>query len=431
MPTTRSKRKRLLNSPLGAMSRTLITQPSDSNGYWEVKTMKGSHPPFNDWFRHYTDLEGQKSYLYGGVEVDVETSPSCDFHVCDLKTMNWTNITDSLTFRQPYNPFSSINREQKYTKLPALLEPACTIMKLEGGTYFLIFGGYDAEKECTTSELIAVDLDSLEWFYIPVSGGSVANRTSAEIIAIRNHLFVFGGRKEPNNRAPPYASYSVIEYNPNVGTWSWELCDQPFPFSRTAHPLGYNIVATAIYAGKKILLTPGQISDARIDFSSNVIVLFHTENRTFHVASETIGDFPKNVLWYHAISLEHIPSFGRVKTPSSSAQIRSLGRNRGFEAAYSASLGPIDSPTPSVLLCAWVPHGEDEAAIELWQYFLPPEERIVCFKYCQKTYDLDEDFRSCVLIGSQLHLLGSRPAKAGDKSVWNIHVALPLVKNTI
>lgn len=72
---------------------------------------------------------------------------------------------------------------------------------------------------------------------------------------------------------------------------------------------------------------------------------------------------------------------------------------------------------PSVIFSAWLPRPDGYAELELWQYFLPPEEKISCLQLRQNLWDLDLDLQSFVVVGGRFFLLGyeaSRDARPED-----------------
>ena len=52
--------------------------------------MKGNLPPFNDWMGHLS--EGNHLYMFGGCRPN-DTKPTSDFYLCDIRSMEWTNLT--------------------------------------------------------------------------------------------------------------------------------------------------------------------------------------------------------------------------------------------------------------------------------------------------------------------------------------------------
>lgn len=50
-------------------------------------------------------------------------------------------------------------------------------------------------------------------------------------------------------------------------------------------------------------------------------------------------------------------------------------------------------------------------ALELWKYFLPPEEKISCLQLRERLWDLDQDLQTFVAVGSRFFLLGNEPSR--------------------
>lgn len=166
-------------------------------------------------------------------------------------------LQDSLKFRPRnyvFDPFFKEDNTLERRKLPALTEPAVSFMSVGGGTYFFLFGGYDTEN--STSELIAVDLDLLIWWFVDVQGTPLRPRLSASMVAVDNRLFIFGGRE--NFDSPGIRTYSIAEYTPRT-RWTWRVSDAPLPPDLPL--LGYGIQSTPVFNGQKILLTRGRTSD--------------------------------------------------------------------------------------------------------------------------------------------------------------------------
>ena len=52
-------------------------------------------------------------------------------------------------------------------------------MQIQNTSFILIFGGHSVDEEKAVSNLIAVDVDHLEWWYMTVKGGNVAPRITS------------------------------------------------------------------------------------------------------------------------------------------------------------------------------------------------------------------------------------------------------------
>jgi hypothetical protein len=141
---------------------------------------------------------------------------------------------------------------------------SATFLNINGGRFVFLFGGHDASKDRGTSDLIAIDLDELTWWYVKVEGGPINDRIQASLVGIDNRLYIFGGKKEFDDagRAPSFTSYCVTEYFSGRREWRWTACDQPYPAGLPS--LGSGGRAIPVYANKKILLTPGRPRSASV-----------------------------------------------------------------------------------------------------------------------------------------------------------------------
>ena len=63
-----------------------------------VKRNIGDCPPFNDHSAWIEDGFNNKAYMFGGTRPrDQHCIPTSDFYRCDMKSMNWENITVSFS----------------------------------------------------------------------------------------------------------------------------------------------------------------------------------------------------------------------------------------------------------------------------------------------------------------------------------------------
>ncbi|KAJ7795496.1 hypothetical protein B0H14DRAFT_2391580, partial [Mycena olivaceomarginata] len=145
-------------------------------------------------------------------------------------------------------------------EVPALNEPASSLTSVDGGTYMFLFGGHDPKSKKVTADLIAINMDSFIWWYVEIPG-SPAPRMSATMVAIRNKIFIFGGRNKFEDDSSGIAAYSMAVYNPQAG-WTWAVSDRPLP--STLSPLGYSIRATPMDNGAEILLTRGYVDNSEV-----------------------------------------------------------------------------------------------------------------------------------------------------------------------
>ncbi|KAJ7766332.1 hypothetical protein DFH07DRAFT_881336 [Mycena maculata] len=371
----------------------------------------GERPFFNDWVWPLVDHQNQKIYSYGGVRpLDESNSPTADFHRLDVRTMQWQNLTDELRFRPRnyiFDPFRKASLDRR--RLPALTESACTIITMDGGTFFLLFGGHDSDNP--TADLIAVDLEDLIWWFVDIQGTPIRPRMSASMVATGHQIFIFGGRDRFDDDAPEIRTYSIAKYDPRT-RWTWTVSDGPLPPDLPF--LGYSIQATTVHDGQKILLTRGRIDDRPIDMSREATIFFHTQNHTFGNARETLGDFPRGIAWYQLGSVvagAQVPIVADAQAPLTP---RARGRRPKKPLPPTLPVIPnINVPAPifppSVVIVGWIKHsaGDDNLVPEVWQYLLPPTERIRCLNLRELIWDLELDIQAFVVVGNRLLLLGN------------------------
>ncbi|KAJ7883639.1 hypothetical protein B0H14DRAFT_2214073, partial [Mycena olivaceomarginata] len=326
--------------------------------------LTGDRPPLNDWESFVIDHQRERLYSYGGVApYDKTYTPTSDFYCLNLRTMKWENIGPSLRFRK-------LDSQLVPKELPALNEPASSLTSVDGGTYMFLFGGHDPKSKKVTADLIAINMDSFIWWYVEIPG-SPAPRMSATMVAIRNKIFIFGGRNKFEDDSSGIAAYSMAVYNPQAG-WTWAVSDRPLPSALS--PLGYSIRATPMDDGAEILLTRGYVDNSEpFSLSSDTSILFDTENHNFRTANGTTGNFPSGIRW-------HL-----------------LG---------SMVAGPENHFNASIVLVAWVPHtgAEDILVPEIWQYFVAPLPHIRCLNLQESFLNLD--LHSFVAVGNRMLLFG-------------------------
>jgi hypothetical protein len=128
-----------------------------------------------------------------------------------------------------------------------------------------------------------------------------------------------------------------------------------------------------------------------VELSNNKLVFFHTENHTFHIPAKISGDvLPHQVSWYESFPVT-----------------ASLDNHPPRSAGARTSTDPVLSLTsPFVIFCTWLPRPDGYISLELWQYFLPPEEKISCLQLRDKLWDLDLDLQAFVTVGNRFFLLG-------------------------
>ena len=143
---------------------------------------------------------------------------------------------------------------------------ATTFAALNGKNIFFIFGGRDIANERISSDLIAIDVDKLEWWVVHIDGGPIAPRRAADMTVIGNKLYIFGGDNEDDDNL--LESFSIAEYCDKTDRWTWVVRDEPYPDH--VPYLGYQSSIATVYGGKKILLMPGRDDgDEASSFSYN------------------------------------------------------------------------------------------------------------------------------------------------------------------
>ena len=75
-----------------------------------------------------------------------------------------------------------------------------------------------------------------------------------------------------------------------------------------------------------------------------------------------------------------------------------------------------DFTTPSVIISAWIRHGNGYLVPELWKYSLPPDETSECLSLREKLWALNLDLQKFVIVGGRSFLFGRQ--SDGDV-VWN------------
>ncbi|KAK7042619.1 hypothetical protein R3P38DRAFT_2891455, partial [Favolaschia claudopus] len=372
---------------------------ADASAKFPFLKLRGDLPCFNDWATFAVDRQQDKVYMYGGVRPGDENNlPTNDFYSLNLKTRQWINHTMSLKFiprNYMLDPFCKIDNPLQPRCLPELTEAASAFVEVAGGRFFLLFGGYDLEAEGPTSRLIAIDLDLETWWFVDVRGAPIRPRMAASMVAIKNRLFIFGGRDNFETGSPPIGTYSIAEYTAET-QWTWRVSDAPIPGELPS--LGYSIQCVPVFDGQKILLFNGRSSD-QANLSPFSTIFFHTENHTFQDARTTVGDFPKGIAWYQVASVT--TNGPTLPLPLSSKRKRSTNTL------------PQQTPSfqDSVLIVAWVTvrsQGNDTFSPEVWQYFLPPTERIRCLGVGAKLFYPDIWPEVFVCTGNRLLFLGSR-----------------------
>ena len=81
--------RRLPPRPRGAIAVNKEARPE-----WTVRQMGGKCPPFNSNSNWVHDPSNRRIYVYGGLSPgDHSKTPTSEFYVCDVMTMEWKNNT--------------------------------------------------------------------------------------------------------------------------------------------------------------------------------------------------------------------------------------------------------------------------------------------------------------------------------------------------
>ncbi|KAK0484504.1 hypothetical protein IW261DRAFT_1416461 [Armillaria novae-zelandiae] len=381
----------------------LAQSEAGPEGFKKIRST-GSPPHFNDWCTIVVDDIGKKIYMYGGSRPnDKRCIPTNDFHVLDVDTMQWKKLSPKF-WSNAYRPFEPIGKSKP---LPSLFKPACTILHFKETNYIFMFGGYDIDEEIVSSRVIAIDLDDAQWWYVKIEGGNVCGRINASMVGIENKLFIFSGRESYDEKALGLASYSIAEYVDH--RWKWMSGRRDRGYDAHVPPLGFGGRALSVHGGRKILLTPGRLTNkAPVNMQESNSIFFHTTNFTFRAAADTVGTFPGNLRWYWSYPNEGSQHFVQ-SLPTTSPSPRKRKR------LTSPPREIVVSP-PHVMIAGWVDYGKDDDIMpELWQYFLPPEEKIQCFNIRSRIWSMDLNLHSFALVDNRMILLGFAGDGEGDR----------------
>ncbi|PBK90752.1 hypothetical protein ARMGADRAFT_1082475 [Armillaria gallica] len=354
-------------------------------GYKKIRNT-GSPPQFNDWCTIVVDDIGKKIYMYGGNRPnDDDYIPTNDFHVLDVDTMQWKKLSPKFWFNA-HRPFEPVGKSKP---LPSLFKPACTALHFKETNYIFMFGGYDIDEEVVSSRLIAIDLDDVQWWYVEIEGDDVCGRINASMASLG------------------IASYSIDEYTDH--RWKWMSGRRDRDYDAHVPPLGFGGRALSVHGGRKILLTPGRLyNKAPVNMQETNSIFFHTTNFTFRAAADTVGTFPGNLRWYWSYSNE-----GSQSSVQSLLTTSPLPRKR-----KRLSSSPREAAvSPHVMIAGWVDYGKpegDHIMPELWQYFLPPEEKIQCFNIRSTIWSTDLNLHSFAAVSNGMIFLGFEGDSDGD-----------------
>ncbi|KDR76953.1 hypothetical protein GALMADRAFT_66355 [Galerina marginata CBS 339.88] len=414
--------------------------------------MAGDCPPYNDFAGWVHDPHNQRVYMFGGLRPgDESETPASDFYCYNTTTMKWENLTNALTFREPYkSPYSKTELKREKRHLPALSHPGCTLWRYEGHSFIFLFGGYDAASDGASSKVVIINLKLREWWYEDRLGRTNP-RIAPSIVAIGNKVYIFGGYKELEGDPQACYSYSIAEHRPEdpISPWAWEVRDTPY----SGHLPSDFVVgqAVAVYGGKKILLAPGRLNhtdERRLHFSKKTLFYFRIDLKAFHEILDPAGDpLPQDIGWYSIFELKQLPL-----TASAISTQADITKKRGRPPKNPTPPSQVPSPqlrasvssssSDSVVICAWQPRpgtkSEDKLfEPEIYHFSLTPDDRLDCLKIIQKVCDLNHNFEGFMVVGERMHLLGSysdenssqtdSDSDSDDESdaTWNIHLDIP------
>jgi hypothetical protein len=148
-------------------------------------------------------------------------------------------------------------------ELPELSLPGCTLFRLHGTSFLLVFGGYYVDEEIPSSDLIVINLRFLEWWFADVQGGPVTARIDPTIVAIDQRLYVFGGYRNFTDSGDPHSSYSIAALSEDGSTWNWDVIDASYSSDVPEGTIFGG--ATPVYKNyEKILLTPWRTTNSDV-----------------------------------------------------------------------------------------------------------------------------------------------------------------------
>ncbi|KAJ3515855.1 hypothetical protein NLJ89_g1499 [Agrocybe chaxingu] len=367
-------------------------------GRLKVTNFKGELPKLTILCQTAEDQRRGKLYIYGGIyppdavdeEEESESSdtgsedetPCNDFHVCDVAKMEFTNLTDSLVYTTPADPFSAAGHTRSTKPLPSLHMPGLAFTEIRGVPVVLIFGGYDRDLDEVSSKLIAINTLHLEWFYVtfepPRNLATIAPRFKPTVVALNERLYIFGGKLA--GKRPHLRTYSVAAFQPGTFQWKWVAADEPYP-AEVKQAFRNGVV---VHGEQAILLGPGRTTDEPINFVSNSFYYFIPRTRTFERLRPSGVRLPRAVEWYYL----------RAYDPDASQK------------------DVVCQPTvPSAILCAWTKDLKQKGYLDTegWRFFLPPDEpeHIECLNMKAEVAKLDLNLHRFAIIGKKMFFMGN------------------------
>ncbi|KAL0945850.1 hypothetical protein HGRIS_012133 [Hohenbuehelia grisea] len=372
----------------------------------------GDLPPYNDWSKFIVDHERSHLYVYGGTRPgDILNTPTNDLYRCDMNTLVWTNLTNSVRL---FFPSGSADADA----IPVRAHAAATFMKHDNCRYLVLFGGFSPKESCISPTLVFLDVDSLVWTLVtpkPLPAPEpleLQGRIHAAIVAVRNQIFIFGGISKFEGE--PLRTFCVAELQ--AGVWSWVIYNREYP--PEVPDLGVYTIATSVYNGANILLTMGRPSTReRISLSANTSVLFHTTHHEFQCESSTRGEFPKGAGWYEICSLSRGLPCRPLAPPPTPPKPRGRPPRKPVLRPQTSEHRPLVLPAPPLahhppfaeraIICAWVPIAEGSDFVpDFWLYTLPPVKEVCCLNVREYIMDLDLRLEAFVVVGERIFMLG-------------------------
>ncbi|KAF9554988.1 hypothetical protein CPC08DRAFT_148943 [Agrocybe pediades] len=403
-----------------------------------AKSMKGECAPFNNCAQWIHDPFNMKMYMLGGTRpTDEANIPTSDFFRYDTETMKWEDLTHSVTYHNPFDPYSCAALKREKVPLPAVGDPGCTLWRLQNTSFIFVFGGYDCNEDQVSSNTIIINLERLEWWRQPIKGkGSPKARLCPAVVAIESRVYIFGGYGAYEGDPDACYSYSIAEWRPSEGPevcskWRWEVQDVPYHGQMPCQAVVGQ--AISVFGGKKIFLTPGRLnaSDERsLDFTTHNLFLFRPADRAFQRV-ELMGDFPKSIGYYYAFDFRknqqstttasrNLPHNLSSPPPKKRGRPRKHPLPTPLAPAQSSGGSPAPSNlvTSSVLVCAWVPdttsplYGTDDPDYtpELYHLNLDPScEEIKHVNIAGRIGSREDySFEGFAFVGDRMHLLGTK-----------------------
>nr|GAT48215.1 predicted protein [Mycena chlorophos] len=400
-----------MTSPLAPRRRQRQELRNNGEPQYRRNLLAGQQPSLKNWSMSISDDMNKTVYVYGGVRTrDKTCAPTNQLHRLDLNRdrWEWQDLTKDLQ-NIPVDLYAPGD-----IPFPALFEPAWAALSLErdGPTFLTFFGGQPRGANAACADLICVDVQRLRWWKAVINGPLPRGRTGAAMIAHDKRLFVFGGRSSREDNAEVLDSFSIAAFDSQSRQWSWTVADQAMPLP-PGTSLGYQLGATLVYGGKKIVLMQGHLTEQDpIDLSPTMTLFFHTDHHTFGDVILTRGPFAREELQ-------------AVDGPRSK-------RRRVRRVDHGQALADATPFPASVIIAGWIrpEQGGENITPEVWQYAIPPSETIRCLGIKDKIYNLELNLQDFLVVGGRMLLFGSTSGEDeggnddGDAR-WDIAVEIP------